>query len=581
MKWSQTFIPTLKESPAEAEIPSHKLLLRAGLMRKLAGGLYTFLPLGLRAYEKVERIVREEMNRAGAIELRMPALQPKELWQRGPRWEHAQRVMFAAGPADGSKVAPGGELVLGPTHEEVITSLAAVEIRSYRDLPKNFYQIQTKFRNEIRPRFGLMRAKEFVMKDAYSFDTSEDGAVKSYEAMRAAYQRIFERCGFGPQQLKCVWADSGVMGGKHSQEFMVPAESGENEIAFCEKCSYVANVEKAQSKLVEIDDGATQSGNEDFATPGAKTIEDLTKPPFVVPANRQIKTLLYVRKEKGKDVPFIILLRGDHQLNEVKLASLLGASDIRPAHDQEIVSVMGAHAGSLGAVDKPGVSIVVDEALRGRFNMVTGANKDGFHKRGVSVERDIAVTLWADLRTVAAGEPCPECGAALRIQRAIELGHIFILGTKYSEKLGANYLDEKSQSHPCVMGCYGIGVTRTLAAVIECFNDKDGIVWPMAVAPFHVCISLLDTNKEVPRQVAQEIHDALEREGVEVILDDRDERPGFKFKDADLVGFPIRVTIGEKSLAKGGVEVKQRATGEMKLLPAAEAVKEIIALVRK
>ncbi|MFA5191643.1 MAG: proline--tRNA ligase [Verrucomicrobiia bacterium] len=577
MKWNQTHIPTLKESPAEAEIPSHKLMLRAGLMRKLAGGCYTFLPLGLRAYEKVERIVREEMNRAGAIEIRMPALQPKELWQRGPRWDAAQRVMFAASPADGGKVAPGGELVLGPTHEEVVTSLAADEIHSYRQLPKNFYQIQTKFRNEIRPRFGLMRAKEFVMKDAYSFDATEDGAVKSYETMRAAYRRIFERCGFGPQQLKCVWADSGVMGGKYSQEFMVPAESGENEIAFCEKCAYVANVEKAQSKLARQEDGDAPANVEKFPTPGVKTIEDLTKPPFLVAADRQVKTLIFISDSK----PVIVLMRGDHPLNEVKLAAATGAIEFRAAREDEIVPLMGAHPGSLGAVGKSGVPIYADEALRGRFNMVTGANEDGFHLKGVCVERDIKVTKWADLRSVAAGEPCPECGAPLRIQRAIELGHIFILGTKYSEKLGANYLDEKSQSHPCVMGCYGIGVTRTLAAVIECFNDKDGIVWPMAVAPFHVCISLLDPAKEASAKIAQEIHDALEREGVEVILDDRDERPGFKFKDADLIGFPIRVTIGEKSLAKGGVEVKQRATGEMKLLPAAEAVKEIIALVRR
>jgi prolyl-tRNA synthetase len=506
----------------------------------------------------------------------MPALQPKELWQRGPRWDAAQRVMFAAGPADGSKVAPGGELVLGPTHEEVITSHVADEIRSYRDLPKNFYQIQTKFRNEIRPRFGLMRAKEFVMKDAYSFDLNEDAAVRSYEAMRAAYQRIFERCGFGPQQLKCVWADSGVMGGKYSQEFMVPAESGENEIAFCEKCSYVANVEKAQSRLARMEDGEAPGNVEKFPTPGVKTIEDLTKPPFLVAADRQIKTLVFICDSK----PALVLMRGDHPLNEVKLAAATGAIEFRPARDEEIVPLLGAHPGSLGAVGKKGIPIYADEALRGRFNMVTGANEDGFHVRGVCVERDITVTKWSDLRSVAAGEPCPECGAALRIQRAIELGHIFILGTKYSEKLNARYLDEKGQTHPCVMGCYGIGVTRTMAAVVEVFNDKDGIKWPVSVAPFHVCITLLDTNKEAPAKIAQDLHDTLEREGVEVILDDRDERPGFKFKDADLVGFPIRVTIGEKSLAKGGVELKLRATGEMKLLPAAEAVKEIVKLVR-
>jgi len=400
--------------------------------------------------------------------------------------------------------------------------------------------------------------------------------VKSYEAMRAAYQRIFERCGFRPQQIKCVWADSGVMGGKYSQEFMVPAESGENEIAFCEQCSYVANIEKAQSKLARMDDGDAPARIEKFPTPGVKTIEDLTQPPFLVAADRQVKTLLFIADSQ----PIIVLLRGDHPLNEVKLAAATGAIEFRPAREEEIVPLMGAHPGSLGAVGKSGVPIYADEALRGRFNMVTGANEDGFHLKGVCVERDIPVTKWADLRSVAAGEPCPDCDAPLQIQRAIELGHIFILGTKYSEKLGANYLDEKGQSHPCVMGCYGIGVTRTLAAVIECFHDKDGIVWPLSVAPFHVCITLLDTHKEAPAKTAQALHDALEREGVEVILDDRDERPGFKFKDADLVGFPIRITIGEKGLAKGGVELKLRATGEMKLLPPAEVVKEIVRLVR-
>ena len=577
MRWSQTFIPTLREVPQEAEIASHRLLLRAGLIRKLSGGVYTFLPLGLRALKKIEQIVRKEMDHAGAIELLMPALSPKELWQRGPRWEAAQHVMFSVAPADNSKTPAGGELVLGPTHEEVVTSLVADHIRSYRDLPKNFYQIQTKFRNELRPRFGLMRAKEFIMKDAYSFDVDEAAAKTSYEAMRVAYDRIFTRCGFSADQLRCVLADTGVMGGRHSQEFLVPAEVGECEMARCEACGYGANLEKATSRFEPIaDESSSPKQPEKFGTPNVKTIEDLTKPPFNIPANRQIKTLIYIVNNE----PHLILLRGDHQLNETKLSAVLGTTVFRPASDGECNTLLGALPGSLGAVGvSSGVPVIADEALKERRNMVTGANQNDSHFKNVDVSRDIHVRKWADLRLVAAGDGCPQCGKPLTVQPAIELGHIFLLGTKYSEKLGAHFLDEKGQQRLCVIGCYGIGVTRTLAAVIEVFHDDKGIIWPMTVAPFQVHICLLDT-KGKPMKVAQELHDALAREGIEVLLDDRDERAGVKFNDADLIGFPLRVTIGEKSLAKGGVELRVRATGETALLPMADAIQQIIRRVQ-
>lgn len=579
MRWTQTFLPTLKEAPKEAETPSHQLLLRAGLIRKLAGGIYTFLPLGLRALRKVEQIVREEMNRAGAIEVLMPALSPKQLWQRGPRWEAAQKVMFAATPADpDTRLAAGSEMVLGPTHEEVITSLVADHIRSYRDLPKNFYQIQTKFRNELRPRFGLMRAREFMMKDAYSFDVDEAAALQSYEAMRTAYQRIFQRCGFPPEKLRCVLADTGVMGGSRSQEFLVPAPVGECEMARCEACGYGANLEKAVSRVEALPTpsdplarpiaGPTPAK---FPTPRVQSIEDLTRPPYHVPAHRQIKTLVYI----VEDQPHLILLRGDHLLNEVKLAATLGTPTFRAAADAEIVAALGARAGSLGAVGVTDLPILADEALRGATNMVTGANQDGVHLRGVDLARDIRVRQWADLRLVAAGDGCPQCGRPISVQPAIELGHIFLLGTKYAEKLGANYLDEKGRQRPCVMGCYGIGVSRTLQAVVEVFHDNKGIRWPMSVAPFQVLLCALDTKGE-PMNVAVQLHEALQNNGVEVLLDDRDERPGVKFHDADLIGIPLRVTIGGKSLAQGGVELRDRASGETKLLAAADAVKEIV-----
>jgi prolyl-tRNA synthetase len=552
MRWSQTFVPTLKETPAEAEIASHKLLLRAGLIRKLAGGLYTFLPMGLRALQKISQIIREEMNRAGALEILMPALQPPEIWKESGRYETASDVLFKA------KDRANREWVLGPTHEEVVTTLAAGEISSYRQLPKNYYQIQTKFRDEIRPRFGLMRAREFIMKDAYSFDTSDEAAQASYQGMFDAYVRIFDRCGL---KALPVEADTGVIGGKFSHEFMVPAEVGENDVVYVETGEYAANVEKATSALksplasmpsLPLDQCPPA---EPFETPGVRTIEDLTRAPYSVEATRQIKTLVYVVEDK----PVILLLLGNDQLNESKVAGLLGTTQFRPAESAEIHQWLGAHPGSLGAVGIGEIPIYADCFLEGGQDLVTGANQDGYHLKHVCVARDIRIKHFVDLRTVQAGEPCPVTGKPLQIQTAIEVGHVFKLGTKYSEAMQAQFLDEHGKSQPCVMGCYGIGVTRTLQAVIEQCHDEHGIYWPPSVAPYVVCITPLGVKPESEvMRCAEDLYQQLSEAGVDVILDDRDERPGVKFKDSELIGFPLRIGIGERSLKEGEVEIKPR-----------------------
>ena len=569
MRWTQTLIPTLKETPADAEIVSHKLLLRAGLIRKLTGGLYTFLPLGLRVLRKIEQIVREEMNRAGALELLMPALQPPEIWQQSGRYETARDVLFKV--RDRAKK----EWVLGPTHEEVVTTLVAGEINSYRQLPKNFYQIQTKFRDEIRPRFGLMRAKEFIMKDAYSFDATDEGAQASYRKMYDAYARIFQRCGL---KTIAVEADTGVMGGKFSHEFMVPAETGENEVVFCEGCGYAANVEKAKSKVQSPESRVedTKSALEKFPTPGILTIDSLSKEPHKVPAEAQIKTLVYMVESK----PTLILLRGDDQLNEAKLTGTLGTPKFRPSEAEEIFTALGAHAGSLGAVNITKFPVYADERLRDAAGMTTGANEDGFHWRNVDIGRDIQVGTWADLRLVKAGEACHSCGKPLKVQRAIEVGHVFKLGTKYSEVFKALFLDEAGKQQPAIMGCYGIGVTRTLQAVIEQSNDSNGIIWPISIAPYTVCITPLGVAPESDvMKCAEKIYAELTDRGVDVILDDRNVQPGVKFKDSELAGFPIRIGVGERSLAKGEVELKPRA-GTMLPAKAEEVVERVLLLLK-
>ncbi len=588
MYWTKTLIPTLREPPADAEILSHKLLLRAGLIRKLAGGVYTFLPLGLRALHKVEQIVREEMDRAGALELLMPALHPKEIWEQSGRAKTARDVLFKV------KDSANRDWFLSPTAEEVVTIVAAGEINSYRQLPKNLYQISVKFRDEIRPRFGLMRAREFIMKDAYSFDVSDDAATASYQKMYEAYERIFSRCGL---KTFAVEADTGIMGGKFSHEFMVPAETGEDEVVFCEGCGYAANIEKATSGIPKTASREIGAAVEKFATPGVVTIDALTKSPYSVPANRQIKTLVYIADGK----PVIVLIRGDDQLNEVKFAAKTGAAQIRPATPEEIFELLGAHPGSLGAVagtlerrsptrpedqiqkhagpEAGAPGIFADERLQGANGMTTGANEDGFHLKNVSIERDLKVTQWVDLRIVTAGEPCAKCGKPLKIRRAIEVGHVYKLGTKFSEPFGASFLAEDGSRKLCLMGCYGIGVTRTLQAVIEQCNDKDGIIWPLSVAPYRVCITPLnvDPNSEAMK-LAEKFYAELTTRGVDVILDNRDERPGVKFKDADLVGFPIRLAIGEKSLAKGEVEIKPRG-GALQSVKTDAAVETVMRLM--
>jgi len=572
MRWSEFFIPTLREAPADAEIASHRLLLRAGLARKLSGGLYTYLPLGLRSLKKIEAIIREEMNSAGALEVFMPALQPTELWKRGPRFNAAKKVMFKA-ISSSDKNLNDTELVLGPTHEEVITDLVANHLNSYRHLPKNFYQIQTKFRDEIRPRFGLMRAKEFIMKDAYSFDADDAAASVSYRKMFAAYQRIFSRIGL---QAKIVEADTGVMGGSFSHEFSVPCNIGESEIVFTDDGSYAGAIEKAVSRPhPRKAQAAPSDAPEKWPTPGVRTIENLTKKHGVAACD-QVKTLVYIADSK----PVLLLLRGDHTLCEDKVAAL-GFEEYRPATDAEIFDAMGAHPGSLGAVGvcKPKVAgIYADQDLKDEKGLVTGANEDGFHLKNVDMGRDIVPDRYLSLRLVQEGELSlpneadPVGGKPLKIQRAIEVGHVFKLGTKYSQAFGATYLTQEGKSEPVVMGCYGIGVSRTLQAVIEQNCDEQGIRWPFAVAPFAVVITLLDTSL-TPHALS--LKESLEKSGLDVLLDDRDERPGVKFKDADLIGFPVRVTVGEKSWAAGGVEVKLRTEKTARTLPVSEALQVI------
>jgi len=557
MRWTQALLNTLREAPAEAEIASHRLMLRAGLIRKLGAGLYTFLPLGLRALRKVEKIVREEMDRAGALEVLMPGLQPPELWEKSGRITAAADVLFHV------KDHQDRRWVLGPTHEEVVTDLMAGEVQSYRQLPRTLYQIQTKYRDEIRPRFGLMRAKEFLMKDAYSFDADEAGAKKSYEAMVGAYRKIFERAGLKALQVE---ADTGVMGGASSHEFNVPAEIGEGEVVTEEGGVYAAAIEKAEGKPVARQGGAGKL--EKFPTPGIRTIADLEKKHGVA-ARDQVKTLVFTN---GKETA-LVLVRGDDEAQEAKVARALGAG-YRAAADAEIKEALGASPGSLGAVASTlagkKVTVVADLTLKGQTGMTTGANENGFHFKGLEVEKDLKIDKWADVRTVREGD-LSAGGKKLKVSRGIEVGHAFLLGTKYSTALGAKFLDPHGKEQPAVMGCYGIGVTRTLQAVIEVHHDKDGIRWPAAVAPYTVMVVTLDLADAAVKKAADEVMASLEKAGIDYLWDDRDERPGVKFKDADLLGFPWRITLGAKSLAAGGVEIKSRENGAVEVVPPVQA----------
>ncbi len=566
MRWSRLLLSTLRDDPQEAEIASHKLLVRAGMIRKLSGGLYTFMPLGLRALQKVVQIVREEMNRAGAQEILMPALQPAELWDRSGRLAAMGPGMFKL------KDRADRLMTLGPTHEEVVTELLGGEISSYRQLPCTVYQIQTKFRDEIRPRFGLMRAKEFIMKDAYSFDTSLEAADASYQAMYDAYVRIFARCGL---KVRAVEADTGDIGGKWSHEFMVLADSGEDGIIDCPACGYAANQERAERAAAAAAAAAPCPAIEEVATPDVRTIDDLASF-FLCPADRFVKTLIYLADGK----PVAALIPGDRDLNEHKFKRLLGARRLELADESAVRKVTGAPVGFAGPVGLT-IPVYADHALRGATGRISGANKADAHFRNIDLARDAAVTAFEDLVIVGPGDTCPRCGQTLQLKRGIEVGHVFKLGTKYSEAFEARYLNDKGQNELMVMGCYGIGVTRTLQAVVEQSRDADGIIWPISVAPAAVSLLLLDPKDPAVCAVVDAIERDLQARGLDVLTDDREERPGVKFKDADLVGCPIRVVVGAKGLAKGGVEIKLRTAKTVDLVPADKAADAIVSLANE
>jgi len=547
VRWSTAFIPTLRDDPADAEAVSHRLLVRAGFARQLTAGIYSLLPLGFRVAQKVTAIVREEMERIGAQEFRLPALHPGEIWKRSGRWEVMGDELFRF------RDRRGADVCLGMTHEEIFASLAS-EIRSYRELPQIWFQIQTKFRDEPRPKAGLLRVREFTMKDSYSFDLDLPGLDFSFQKHFEAYRRIFSRVGL---DALAVEASSGAMGGSESVEFMQRSDAGEDRIASCAACGYAANVEKASSALAPVEDAAGPAAPDRFATPGVRTIEDLARFAGGAPAERQIKTLVYVLD----GATALVMLRGDHALVEQKLRDGTGARDVRPARPEEIRAALGASAGSLGAVGVAGLRVLADLALEGRRDMTTGANQDDFHLRGVDVARDLRVDAWLDLREVAAGEPCPMCEGPLEVGKAIEIGHIFKLGTRYSEALGAIVQDEQGQSVPIIMGSYGIGIERTVAAIVERCHDDKGIVWPVRVAPYEVVITVLNPKDVTTSEAGAQLYDALRAAGIDVILDDRDERPGVKFKDAELVGIPYRITVGPKGLAQKQVELVRRRDG--------------------
>ncbi|WP_344906415.1 proline--tRNA ligase [Actinomadura meridiana] len=550
MRWSQMFAPTLRDDPAEADAPSHRLLLRAGYIRQLTAGHYSLLPLAVRVRAKVIAIVREEMEAIGAQEMLLPALHPAEPWKRSGRWDLMGQEMFRL------QDRRGADHALGMTHEEIFVTVAR-ELNSYRQLPQQWYQFQTKFRDEPRPKGGLMRTREFTMKDAYSFDADLPGLDASFNAYQGAYTRIFERLGIAA--LPCE-ASSGAMGGSDSTEFMCPSDVGEDFVVHCPGCGYAANIERATSVLPATSDAPGLPSPERFDTPGVRTIDDLVA--YDAPGERQIKTLVHILD----GTLTLVLLRGDHPLNEQKLRDATGATDVRPADPSEIQDALGALPGSLGAV---GVSlpVIADEALRGRRDMFTGANTDDVHLRGVDVDRDIDVGLWADLREVTAGQRCVRCGERLEIRRAIEVGHIFKLGDRYARALGAEVLAPDGRRVPVIMGSYGIGIERAMAAIVETHHDDRGIVWPLSVAPFQVAVVPAQSDDPAVAEAAETIYQALRSEGIETVIDDRAERAGVKFRDVELTGIPFRVTIGRRGLAEGTAEVTTRTTAETTKLP--------------
>ncbi|MGH8872318.1 MAG: proline--tRNA ligase [Acidimicrobiia bacterium] len=570
MRWSNAFIPTLRDAPADAESVSHKLLVRGGFIRQLAAGSYSMLPLGQLVRRKVAGIIREEMNRIGGQEFLLPALHPAEIWRKSGRWELMGDNLFRL------KDRKDADNVLGMTHEEVF-ALLATELFSYRDLPQIWYQIQTKFRDEPRPKSGLLRVREFTMKDSYTLDLERSGLDTGFDKHREAYFKIFRRCGLDPVDVE---ASSGAMGGSESVEFMVRSDAGEDWIVTCANCGYRANVERATSAMGDIDDGEpTALGR--FPTPGLRTIRSLAEAqPETAAPERQVKTLVYILD--GEEV--LVLLRGDHDLQEQKLLDATGAVEARAATAEEIRQLLGADPGSLGGVGVKETRIIADEALRGRANLVTGANEDDWHHSGVDVQRDIAVTLWADLRAVSSGEPCPVCAGPLELWKGIEVGHIFKLGTKYSEAFGALVQDESGASHPIIMGSYGIGVERAMAAVVESSHDEKGIIWPVSVAPYEVVITVVRADDEATGSAAERLYFELQDAGIEVLIDERAERPGVKFADAELIGIPYRVTVGPRGVEEGVVEVTTRRgldTAEVALDAVVSRLTELVVSQRR
>ena len=553
MRVSKMYAPTLREVPSEAEIASHQLLLRAGFMRKSTNGMYTYLPLAWRVIRKIEAIIREEMEEKGAQEIMMPIMQPAEIWQESGRWGAYGAEMIRL------KDRHGHEYCLGPTHEEMVTTVVKSDVRSYRQLPLNLFQIQDKFRDERRPRFGLMRSRDFIMKDGYSFDRDEAGLDASYQAMYDAYTNIFNRCGLN---FRPVEADSGAIGGNGSHEFMVLAESGEAEIVYCSECEYAADIEKAELHTIEAP-AEEEKAVEKIATPNCKTIEAVCS--FLkIPVDHSMKAVAF-QSEKGLILCFV---RGDHEVNEIKVVNTVGVTEVEMA-DPELLAKCGTVGGYMGPVglDAKKVIIVVDQSVMKMHNVCCGANEEGYHLVNVNPGRDFTPTFVADIRLMAEGDPCPHCGAPVKKARGIEVGQVFKLFTKYSKAMHATYLDENGKEQPMVMGCYGIGVGRTMAAAVEQNNDKDGMIWPVAIAPYEVLVVPVNVKDEASTAKAEEIYAALQKAGVETVIDDRKERPGVKFKDADLIGYPIRVVVGPKTLTTSELEVKIRRSGEVKMLP--------------
>jgi len=558
LRFSRLFIPTLRQDPGEAEVISHRLMVRAGMIRKVASGIYSFLPFGFLALQKIQKIIREELVKAGAQEVLLPLVQPAELWRESGRWEEYGKELLRL------QDRHNREFCLGPTHEEVITDLIRREVRSYRQLPLNLFQIQLKFRDEIRPRFGLMRGREFIMKDGYSFDADDQGARLSYEVMVEVYHKIFSRCGL---EFRAVEADTGLIGGDTSHEFMVLAQTGEEGIASCDQCSYTANVEKAQSGSLESGIHEELKPLEKKKTPGKKSVQEVSS--FLgIPTKNLVKTLLY----RSEDKPLAVLVRGDHEVNEVKLKKLTGCTNLVLGDSEWVRKVTGAPSGFSGPIHLKGTRLVADFAVQNMLNFIVGANEVDYHFINANWNRDVEGHEFGDIRNVQNGDPCSRCGGVLTLYRGIEVGHVFLLGEKYSQSMGATFQDQNGKDKPFVMGCYGIGIGRTLAAAIEQNHDKKGIIWPEPLAPFQIHVIPVNDKAERVMITAELIYSSLIKAGLDVLIDDRGERPGVKFNDADLLGAPFQVIVGEKNLEQGFVELRRRRDGEIKKVTAEEII---------